>query len=44
MIAGAVVPQAGDLVNALNQGTWGPILLGTVAAPLSGFAAHSGTH
>ncbi|NLY51898.1 MAG: undecaprenyl-diphosphate phosphatase [Firmicutes bacterium] len=42
VIAGAVVLQAGDLVNALNQGTWGPILLGTVAAALSGFAAIRG--
>ncbi|MGI6567054.1 MAG: undecaprenyl-diphosphate phosphatase [Firmicutes bacterium] len=42
VIAGAVVLQAGDLLDAWSQGAWGPILIGTAAAALSGFAAIQG--
>ncbi|NLA59169.1 MAG: undecaprenyl-diphosphate phosphatase [Firmicutes bacterium] len=42
VIAGAVLLQVGDLLNAWNRGTWGPILIGTLAAALSGFAAIRG--
>lgn len=42
VIAGAVILQAGDVINAFTQGTWAPILAGTVAAALSGFLAIQG--
>jgi len=42
VILGAVVLQAGDLVTAITGGAWAPLLAGTVAAALSGFAAIKG--
>ncbi|NLJ25886.1 MAG: undecaprenyl-diphosphate phosphatase [Firmicutes bacterium] len=42
VIAGAVLLQAGDVIDAFTQGTWAPLLAGTVAAALSGFLAIQG--
>lgn len=42
VIAGAVILQIEDVIAAFAGGTWAPLLAGTVAAALSGFAAIQG--
>lgn len=42
VIAGAVALQVGDLLVTWQEGTWGPIVIGTLAAAVSGFAAIRG--